>query len=135
MRARIEQELALLRRRYAGAEHAAVDGEDWFKLPCYPLPHGWRIGGSAVEAVPTAFLIKGDYPCTAPYGFLTRASLNFNGNAPTNAGAPPKQPPFLGDWMHFSWSVEIWLAVSDIYKGSNLLAWARSFAVRLNEGV
>jgi hypothetical protein len=134
MRARISHELALLRRHFGDVEHAESNGEDWFRLPRYVLPDGWRIGDKAVSELPVCFLVKGNYPGDAPYGFLTPAGLNFKGVAPNNTGAPPSPPPFSGEWLHFSWSVENWSATADVGKGSNLLAWVRSFMVRLQEG-
>lgn len=135
IRSRIEQELALLREAYGEVEHREEAGEDWFRLPRCSIPPGWRIGESPVDELPIAFLVKADYPGSAPYGFLAPAGLNFKGAAPNNTGAPPKPPPFPGDWIHFSWSVENWAATGDVRKGSNLLAWCRSFTVRLKEGV
>lgn len=135
MRTRIEQELALLRQHYDKVEHTEVAGEDWFRLACYRVPLGWRIAESAVVDVPIVFLVNAGYPgATPPYGFLAPAGLNFNGAAPGNAGGPPKAPPFAGDWMHFSWTVDNWSATADISKGSNLLSWTRGFAQRFREG-
>ena len=134
MRARIDEELALLRQVYGEVGHVEQAGEDWFHLPRYAVPVGWRIGGEAVDHLPVAFLIKGDYPGAAPYGFLLPKGVNFGGTLPNNTGDPPKAVPFPGEWLHFSWSVENWAATSDVRKGSNLVAWCRSFAVRLKEG-
>jgi hypothetical protein len=134
MRARIEQELALLRQQYGEVEHAEVAGEDWFKLSRYRMPEGWQIGDSVTTEIPIAFLIKADYPGSPPYGFLAPAGLNFKGTTPGSTGGPPKPPPFEGNWLHFSWSVENWAATSDVTKGSNLMAWCRSFGERLKEG-
>lgn len=134
MRTRIKDEFALLLRHFSGVEHAEANGEDWFRIPRYVLPDGWQIGGEAVAELPICFLVKGNYPGDAPYGFLAPAGLSFKGTAPTNTGAPPSPPPFPGEWMHFSWSVEKWSATADVGKGSNLLAWVRSFMVRLKEG-
>jgi hypothetical protein len=134
MRARIEQELALLRQHYGAVDHAEAAGDDWFRLPCYRLSQGWRIGEREVAEVPIAFLVTAAHPGTAPYGFLAPANMNFKGAAPANTGSPPKTPPFAGDWMHFSWSVENWMATNDVCKGSNLLAWCRGFAERFKEG-
>jgi hypothetical protein len=133
MRPRIEQELALL-RRVGEVEHTEVAGEDWFRLPRNQLPPGWRIGDKAVTEIPVIFLIKADYPGSPPYGFLAPVGLNCNGTPPGNTGGAPKPPPFSGDWMHFSWSVENWTATADVNKGSNLLAWCRSFGERFKEG-
>lgn len=44
MRKRIEDELALLRGYYPDIEHKEHAGEDWFLIPRYPYPPGWRVG-------------------------------------------------------------------------------------------
>jgi hypothetical protein len=134
MRPRIEQELSLMREHYGDVAHAEAAGDDWFRLPRYLLGEGWRIGEAPVTEIPIVFFVTGAHPGAVPYGFLAPAGLNFKGTAPGSTGAPPKTPPFDGAWMHFSWSVENWAATSDIRKGSNLLAWARSFAHRFKEG-
>lgn len=134
MRPRIAEELELLREQYGEVEHAEAAGEDWFKLPRYQLPPGWRLGDEAVDQVPVAFPVTAAYPGAAPYGFLAPADLNFEGKGPLNAKSPPKAPPFEGNWMHFSWSVEDWRATDAVRKGSNLFAWARSFRQRFKEG-
>lgn len=134
MRPRIEQELALLREIYSAVDHVEEAGEDWFQLPRYAVPPGWQRGGKNADDLPVAFLIKADYPGAAPYGFLLPKELNFGGAAPKNTGDPPKPVPFPGEWLHFSWSVENWTATDDVTKGSNLVAWCRSFAVRLKDG-
>lgn len=133
MRTRIKEELALLRQQYGEVEHIEVAGVDWFRLPRYPLPDGWQIGSEPVEEVPIAFPVPSAYPGSPPYGFLTPAGLNFKGATPGNPGSS-NPPPFEGNWMHFSWTVENWTATSDLRKGSNLLTWCRSFGERLREG-
>jgi hypothetical protein len=135
MRPRIEAELALLRGVYSAVEHAEEGGEDWFRLPTYATPEGWLVDGARAAAVPIAFLVKADYPGAAPYGFLTPTGLTFNGGAPQNTGQPPKPVPFPGNWLHFSWTAEDWRVAGDPRTGSNLVAWCRSFATRLREGV
>ena len=135
MRARIEQELALLRATFAAVDHAEAGGEDWFHIPSYGIPDGWLLNGQGVTKIPVAFLIKADHPGGQPYGFLTPAGLTFRGKAPQNTGAPPKPVPFEGNWLHFSWQPEAgWHPSVDLAKGSNLVSWARSFAARLREG-
>lgn len=134
MRPRIEQELVLLRQHYGEVEHAEVAGEDWFMLPRYSLPPGWRLGDRDVTEVAIVFLVTAGHPGAAPYGFLAPAGLTLNGAATANTGPPPKPPPFPGEWMHFSWSAETWAATADVNKGSNLLVWARGFAYRFKEG-
>jgi hypothetical protein len=133
MRARIEQELALLRERYPEIEHKEHAGEDWLRLPRYPFPAGWRINGEPVREAPIVFKVGAAYPSGEPYGFAAPAGINFNGQPPTNTGSPVNYP-FEGGWQHFSWAPDDWAPMSDVGKGSNLLAWVRSFARRLEEG-
>ena len=134
MRPRIEQELALLRQHYGEVEHVEVAGDDWFMLPRYLLPPGWRIKDVSVEHIPVVFLVGPGHPGALPYGFMGPEGINFNGAPPTNIGGPPKPPPFAGAWTHFSWSVDDWAVTADIARGSNLLSWARGFAQRFREG-
>lgn len=134
MRPRIEQELALLRRYYPGVQHQESGGEDWFWLPDYPFPDGWQIGVKAINKAPVVFKVSAGYPTTAPYGFATTAGINFKGSPPGSPGSPVS-PPFDGTWQHFSWSPDgDWQPTADALKGSNLVAWARSFSARLKEG-
>src|SRR5262249_7273459 len=111
-----------------------VAGDDWFLVPRYTLPAGWRIGEVAAERVPIAFFVAPAYPTSAPYGFLAPIGMNCNGNSPTNTSNPPKAPPFDGTWLHYSWSAESWAATDELLRGSNLLHWCRSFAERFKEG-
>ena len=134
VRTRIAEEMALLENNWRDVEHIHADGEDWFKIVRYPLPPGWRLGNDEVKEIPLVFLITAAHPGAQPYGFLTPAGLNFKGTAPNNTGAAPKPPPFEGNWMQFSWSPEDWSATNDVHKGSNLLAWSRSFGHRFREG-
>ena len=134
MRLRLEEELSLLREPYGAVVHVEAGGEDWFQLPSYATPDGWQFDGRAAGEISVCFLIKGDYPGAVPYGFLTPAGLNFNGQAPRSTSAPPKPVPFAGDWLHFSWTLEDWAASAEVRDGSNLLVWCRGFAVRLREG-
>ena len=134
MRPRIAQELDLLRRVYGDVQHIEEAGEDWFCLPGYPVPKGWQIDGHAVRSARVALLVKADYPSAAPYGFLMPAGITFEGSPPGSTGAPPKEVPFPGEWLHFSWAAEKWEAGSDACEGSNLVEWCGSFSVRLKEG-
>ncbi|MCA9468317.1 MAG: hypothetical protein KC643_23150 [Nitrospira sp.] len=133
MRARIEQELTLLRKYYPEIEHKEHGGEDWFHLPRYPFPSGWMINETAISEAPIVFKIVASYPTGEPYGFAAPAGINFTGQAPQNTGSPVKYP-FEGSWQHFSWAPVGWEPTSEPYKGSNLLIWVRSFTNRLKEG-
>lgn len=134
MRKRIEQELELLRRYYPKIEHREHAGDDWFRIPRYPFPSGWRIGETEITESPVAFKIGAGYPTAEPYGFAAPAGINCNGQSPKNPGSAVDFP-FEGSWQHFSWAPDgSWAPTSDVLKGSNLLAWVRSFAQRLKEG-
>lgn len=134
MRPRIEQELALLRQHYPDIEHREHGGEDWFRVPAYSFPPGWRIGEAAISVAPVAFRVSASYPTAEPYGFLAPAGINFKGNPPGNPGNTPPGP-FPGDWQHFSWAPDAsWMPSSEVGSGSNLLGWVRGFMQRLKEG-
>lgn len=134
MRARIEQELTLLRRYYPDIEHKEAGGEDWFRLPSYPFPPGWLLNGAEVVTAPIVFKVTAAHPGADPYAFLTPAGLTFKGTAPGSTGAG-SCPAFDGAWLQFSWSPDgTWTPTANIEKGSNLYSWVRSFAKRLAEG-
>jgi hypothetical protein len=134
MRLRIEQELALLHELYPDVEHQEHDGEDWFRLPTYPFPAGWRVLDASITSAPVVFRIVVAYPSAEPYGFYAPAGVNFSGNPPTNPGSGAS-PPFGGSWQHFSWAPDgSWAPTADVRRGSNLLVWVRSFGQRLREG-
>lgn len=133
MNSRIVAELELLRAAYPDLEHADAQGEVWVHLPTYHYPPGWLIGNKPIDVGPVVFPVNGSYPMGEPYGFLTPAGINFGGSPPQSTGSP-RSPPFGGQWQFFSWAPEGWSPSNDISKGSNLLAWARSFAARLREG-
>ena len=134
MRLRIEQELALLHEPYPDVEHQEHVGEDWFRLPTYPFPAGWRVADASITSAPVVFRIVVAYPSAEPYGFYAPAGINFSGNPPTNPGSGAS-PPFGGSWQHFSWAPDgSWAPTADVRRGSNLLVWARSFGQRLREG-
>lgn len=135
MRARIESELALLRERYPDVEHVEHAGEDWFRLPTYPFPPGWQIGGEPVlRTAPIFFKVNAGYPSAEPYAFATPAPITYQGTAPQNV-SPAAAPPFGGQWTQFSWAPDGgWVPSADPSKGSNLVAWVRGFHQRLAQG-
>jgi len=134
MRLRIEQELALLRRHYPDIEHLEHAGEDWFHLPRYAFPSGWRLYLDPIEFAPVAFRVGAGYPTTEPYAFCAPVGINYLGATPGNSGAA-SAVPFGGTWQQFSWAPDAsWAPTHHVHTGSNLLAWVRSFACRLKEG-
>ena len=133
MRPRLSAEFQLLRQVYAGAEHAEQGGEDWFRLPAYRFPPGWRLGECDIAEAPVAFKVVATYPAGEPYGFAVPMELNFEGATPQNAAASVTTP-FGETCRLFSWQPDGWFPTDDPRIGSNLLAWARSFVHRLKEG-
>lgn len=134
MRRRIEEELNLLRQYYAGVEHKESAGEDWFLIPNYRFPCGWRIGNRPIVEATIVFKVTVAYPNGQPYGFSAPSGINFQGTIPRNSGAAVGVP-FDGSWQQLSWAPDgTWTPTGDAHQGSNLLAWARSFAQRLQEG-
>jgi len=133
MRARLAEEVAHARPFYSDLEHVEHDGVDWFCVPKYRFPPGWRIGDNEIDSAPIVFKLVSTYPEGEPYGFAAPAGINFKGQAPGNPGSPVS-PPFKGNWQHFSWAPESWSPSANPREGSNLLAWIRSFAHRLAEG-
>jgi hypothetical protein len=73
MRPRMEQEFAFLRESYPALEHKEKAGEDWFLLPRFPFPDGWRLGSEAIEEAPLCFPINGAYPSGHPYSFSVKS--------------------------------------------------------------
>lgn len=134
MRPRIAEELALLRKQYSDVEHKEADTDDWFLLPTYPAPPGWRIAGADVSVMRIVFLVTAAYPVAKPYAFVVPEALRFGDTIPANSGNPSKTPPFEGSWRQLSWDCENWTPDADVGKGSNLASWVRSFSKRLREG-
>jgi hypothetical protein len=130
MKERIDKELALLQQQYEKLEYRE-DGQ-WVRIPAYPLPAGWSLQtADVVFQIPTAF------PGAPPYGFYVLAGLQFNGQKPNSYTEPAStQPPFAGSWGLFSWSIEGYrpTAQPDLVRGYTLVAWAKGFANRFQEG-
>ena len=137
MASRISEEHELLRDKFPGAVHADHGGNAWFLLPTYRCPPGWAKDGKAVKTLKIAFMINASYPGQQPYAFLAPKGLTFNGAAPNNvAEVPDGHCPFDGDWAQYSWTPDFpWEPAADAASGVNLVHWARSFRVRLKEGV
>ncbi len=133
IRERIQQELDLLRKYYPDIKHKEDGGEDWFQIPAYPFPEGWRIGQTPISHAPITFKVVAGHPSAAPYAFAAPAGINFKGTPPRNA-KDGFITPFGDKYVLFSWAPAQWCASGDINKGQNLVHWTRSFAQRLKEG-
>ena len=131
MQVRIEQELNLLRRRFAKLEY--VEEGSWIRIPSYSMPADWNRSSTDV-----VFAIPIGYPGTPPYGFYVPIGIQFKGSRPNNYTEPVSvQVPFEGGWGIFSWAPldGHWRPTSDVSTGSNLLNWVLGLADRLREGL
>ncbi|MBI3632554.1 MAG: hypothetical protein HY225_03835 [Candidatus Vogelbacteria bacterium] len=127
MKERIEAEVALIRRFYLNAEYHEAG---WIRIPDYRLPEG--IWNQTVIEVLAQFPIPG-YPGQAPYGIHVRPCLRLKGlQMPTNY-TEPVGTPFGDNWGKFSWQPEGWRPTADLYSGSNMLDFIRTFIDRFRE--
>jgi hypothetical protein len=123
---RIDQELAILQRKYPSTRR---DGR-WVFVPEYPLPPDW-----SATVIDTAFHVRDGYPGVSPYGIYVPAGLRINGHKPDSFTDPASTiPPFGGAWAMFSWEAEQWFAKADPNAGHNFLTWVDGFAKRFREG-
>ena len=132
MHERIDAEIGLIRRRFPEARF--VPEGLWVFIPSYPIPDPRWVP----RTTDVAFQILPGHPGTRPYGFYARAGLRWEGALPRNYTEPAQnRPPLDGAWGLFSWQPADgqWRPTADIQKGSNLLNWVESFAVRFREGV
>jgi hypothetical protein len=130
MQSRINQEIEMLKTRFADLEYRP-DGQ-WVRIPKYPLPPGWNLPDTQL-----AFPIPVQYPGGPPYGIYVPAGIRFDGKVPGSYSEPaPNQPPFSGAWGIFSWTTAdgLWRSTDDPIKGSNLLNWVLGFRKRFEEG-
>lgn len=129
MQERIKQEVALIHHFYPDAEYHE---SGWIRIPDYQLPDGiWNFASIEVSA---QFPIPG-YPGKAPYGIYVRPFLKLKESqaVPTNY-TEPVGTPFGNEWGKFSWQPEKWRATADLYSGSNMMDFIRTFADRFKEG-
>lgn len=127
MSRRIEEELDLLRTRW-GKLGYREEGR-WVLLPGYSLPDC-----CVQDEADIAFQIKAAHPGDAPYGFYVCKPIELVGGAGFKRTSPANDPPFLGEWLKFSWAPADWQPSADLRAGSNLLDWALSFRERLAQG-
>jgi hypothetical protein len=131
MTPRIEEELALLRRRYGDLEYQ--EQGQWVKLPSYPVAHP----GANRKETPIVFQIPQGYPGAQPYGFYVPAGLLLGVARPGSYTEPAQNaPPFGGAWGFFSWSPDDgqWRPAATVAGGANLLNWAFGFSARFLQG-
>lgn len=126
MTARLEAELALLRRRY-GAIEVGANG-DWVKIPGWKLPAGW-----SVAATTLLILLPTGYPTVCPDNFYVGDEVRLTGGGePGNSSANQQ---LLGTvWRMFSWHLDdAWAPHPDPAKGDNLVTFCLKVEGRLAE--
>ena len=125
---RLEDELRLLRGRFPNARREGA----WFLLPDVKLP----AGGWNRVSTDIVLRVLAQYPGAQPYGFFVPWGLAFQGAQPTNYQQSGEAVPFPGSWGMFSWQADggQWRAGPTASEGSNLLNFALSTLVRLQQG-
>jgi hypothetical protein len=130
---RLDEELALLRERYADLDYRA-DGH-WVRLPKHAAPKDlWQ-----PSELQVAFQIPPSEG-TAPYAFHVRSlgevavPLEAISGKPIGNYTHPTSTPWGTDWGTFSWAFEEWRPRNPITAGTTVLDFARSIADRLGEG-
>jgi hypothetical protein len=128
MSTRVEQELALLQRRWRGLEY--VEDGHWVRLPPGPVPAGWSHATAEI-----CFRIPAE-AATPPYGFYVNPALLITTGdttqTPTNYTASASTP-FDGEWAMFSWSPLGWNPQAEVTRGDNMVHFVRSFQDRLEQ--
>lgn len=129
MSARIEEELALLRCWFGDTLEYVPDGH-WVRLKPY------RIASTlwTPADVEVAFQIPAGIPGQAPYAFHIRPQLALTDGRQIQNYSYPATTPWGQDWGTFSWQLDPWQPGARVEDGSNVLAFARSFADRFQEG-
>jgi hypothetical protein len=123
----VNRQVEMLRTQWPNLSYQ--EGGHWVRIPNWQLPCGW-----SAPSVDVAFQVKEavDQP---PYAFyVNTADLKYNGNAPSN-WTLSAEVPFPGAWSVFSWAPETWIPTANPDLGPSMVAFARSFANRFEEGV
>lgn len=126
---RMTDELKLLQDNLGAVGFIERDDGYWFELPKYQLP-----APLSPSSIKVSFFITKGHPTAAPYGFYVSQEIK-HGQTIIPLNDPPNCPPFDGTWKFVSWAPENWIPSNSVHNGHNLWSWARSFRVRLMEGV
>ncbi len=130
MEARLQEEMAFLRRHFPRLEHGP--GMEWVMIPEFPLPAG-RYNRSQT---PLLFKLPGVYPQAGPDNFFVDVELRlttgamppaFNPNAESSSGPAPT----TGRWGWFSWHPQSWRPAATVEGGDNLLVFVRGVGLCL----
>jgi hypothetical protein len=125
---RITEELKLVTRHFGGCE---TDLDlSWLVIHDWPLPSGW-----SRPSTPLAILLPPAFPSIPPDNFYVASDLRTSSGAtPGNTSSPNSVSLPPGDWLCFSWHLEVnWRASNGIERGDNLLTFCESIATRLGE--
>jgi len=122
----VTRQLELLRAHWPDLEYNPAG--QWVRIPNWHLPTGWD-----PAVVDVAFQIKESVE-QPPYAFLVNATvITHNAKQPGSWG-PGVQCEFPGSWSQFSWAPETWTPTADPAREPSMVAFARSFDIRFNEG-
>jgi len=123
MTQRFQDELALVRQRYPGAQN----GENWVLIPSYTLP----VGRFNLATTPLMFIVPVGYPSTGPDNFFVDVNLRLlDGSMPpafnANSNSSTGPAPIGGNWGWFSWHPQGWRPSAQLQSGDNLLTFISS---------
>jgi hypothetical protein len=122
----VTRQLELLRAQWPDLEYDPAG--HWVRIPDWHLPAGWE-----PSVVDVAFQIK-ESPDQPPYAFVISAPvITFEGSQP-GSWSTGAQVCFPGTWSQFSWAPETWTPTADPQRAPTMVAFARSFGNRFNEG-
>ena|SRR5437868_3081285 len=122
MKARIAEEVQLLREKFPKLEHGPEF--EWVLLPHFALPKGRFNKATA----PILFALPVGYPNTGPDNFFTDVDLRLaNGSMPPAFNPDSKSSsgpaPVPGSWGWFSWHPQKWTPRAAVTAGDNLLVF------------
>ena len=129
MEERVAAEIVLLKSVFPKLE---IRDDLWCRFPRYRLPGGiWT-----ARFVQLAFQIPPGLPGMQPYAFWVHPSIQLTSGATVGNYSAGVTTGFGAEWGQFSWAPEVWTPAADvaeITKGTNMVNFVESFAVRLSE--
>ena len=125
---RIDQELDILRKRYA--KHVECgDNYQWIIIRDFVLPQGWNFQKTNIM-----FEIPSAYPVIPPDNFYVDEGLKIKATNNSPGSYTEGVEKFGKKWGQFSWHIEReWRPHADPEKGDNLLTFVLRAERRLKE--